>query len=32
MEEDGPTQVNGVLVEVGDTPKAVKIEKLYQET
>jgi hypothetical protein len=31
VEEDGVLQINGVLIEVGDNQKAVKIEKLYQE-
>jgi len=31
IEEEGVLQINGVLVEVGEDGKAVKIEKLYQE-
>ena len=31
VEEDGMLQINGVLVEVNDNQKAVKIEKFYQE-
>jgi metallophosphoesterase (TIGR00282 family) len=31
IEEEGVSQVNGVLVEVDENQKAVKIEKLYQE-
>jgi calcineurin-like phosphoesterase len=31
MEEEDVLQVNGVLIEVGEDQKAVKIEKLYQE-
>ncbi len=31
LEETGVMQVNGVLIEVGDDGKAVKIEKLYRE-
>ena len=30
-EENGPVMVNGVLIEVGEDGKAVKIEKLYKE-
>ncbi|MDE2312327.1 MAG: TIGR00282 family metallophosphoesterase [Patescibacteria group bacterium] len=30
-EEDGVMQINGVLVEVDENQKAVKIEKLYEE-
>lgn len=31
MEEEGVVQVNGVLVEIGENQKAVRIEKLYEE-
>ena len=31
VEEDGVLQINGVLVEVAENGKAVRIEKLYQE-
>ncbi len=31
LEEAGVMQINGVLVEVGEDGKAVKIEKLYEE-
>ncbi len=31
VEEDGILQINGLLIEVGDNQKAVKIEKLYKE-
>jgi len=31
IEEDGVLQINGVLIEIGENQKAVKIEKLYQE-
>ncbi len=30
-EEEGPIMVNGVLIEVGEQGKAVKIDKLYKE-
>lgn len=32
MEEEGVRQINGVLIEVGEDKKAVRIEKLYEET
>lgn len=31
VEEEGTLQINGVLIEVGDNGKAIKIEKLYKE-
>jgi len=31
LEEEGPCQVNGVLIELSENGKAVGIEKLYQE-
>ena len=31
IEEDGIMQINGVLIDVDDNQKAIKIEKLYQE-
>lgn len=31
VEEEGVLQINGVLIEVSENGKAVKIEKLYQE-
>lgn len=31
LEEEGPLQINGVLVETDETQKTVKILKLYQE-
>jgi calcineurin-like phosphoesterase len=31
IEEEGPLQINGALVEIGEDGKAVKIEKLYKE-
>jgi metallophosphoesterase (TIGR00282 family) len=31
VEEDGVLQINGILIEVNNNQKAVKIEKLYQE-
>ncbi|MBI5530653.1 MAG: TIGR00282 family metallophosphoesterase [Candidatus Doudnabacteria bacterium] len=31
LEEEGQLQINGVLVEIDDNQKAIKIEKLYQE-
>ena len=31
MEEEGDLQVDGVLIEISENGKAVKIEKLYEE-
>lgn len=31
IQEDGVLMINGVLIEIGENQKAIKIEKLYQE-